>query len=55
MKGLHALATISTVCLSVMQLHCAKMAEWIKVLFEVRTCRYPRQTVLDGWPNPTAR
>jgi len=34
-----------------MQLYCAKMAEWIEVLFRVENPEGPRNAVLYGGPN----
>jgi len=44
-----------SVCLSVMRLHLAlayKNAEWIEVLFGVKTLGVPRNIVLDRGPDP---
>jgi len=43
-----------SICLSCgsTRLHCAKMAEQIKILFGVNTLGGPRNIVLDGHPDP---
>jgi len=51
---MHVIRTIvinvHSICESVKWLHCTKMAQWIKVLFGVKTLGSPRNTVLDGGP-----
>jgi len=60
LHGTHAMQSILTyvpgVCLSQgsSRLHCAKMAEQIKMLFGVNTPRGPRNIMLDVGPDPTA-
>jgi len=57
---MHEMLTILTVCVSLAcsssWLHCAKMAEQIKMLFGVNTPGGPRNIVLDVGPDvPTER
>jgi len=40
-------------CPPVMQLRCAKMAKWIKVMVKVDALGNPRHVVLNGGPDAT--